>query len=175
MALTAIISSLVAVLSSHSAKGNVVRSSFPCPAVMGDMLFDSTINRTTCSSMRVYRSNCKGSRVAHVGAMERTSITTSPVSVRLVQVQVQVPSPREVESLVAGRVERFIQASPHKRKPISAPNSAVLLSSPLSLSFTAHFPAASPTHKPKYLPPLPFAIGRSIYAYIYRRASGLRS
>ena len=75
-----------------------------------------------------------------------------------------------VESLVAGRVERFIQASPHKRKLISR-HRILLLSSPLP---EFHSPlVASPTTHNKYLPPLPFAIGRSIHEYIYRRASGL--
>ena len=51
---------------------------------------------------------------------------------------------KEEWSFVAGRVERFIQAAPHKRKPISRAEFCCCLH--LSLSFTAHFLAASPTH-----------------------------
>lgn len=138
------------------------------------MLVNGTINCTTCFSMGVY-----GSTVQEFGAVQRratgrTSTTISPVSVQLVQVQVRVQG----KWSLWWRAEwnDFIQASPHKRKPISefCCCCPVPWSSPLP-EFHSPLSCCSPTHKPKYLPPLPFAIGRSIYAYIYRRASGLRS
>lgn len=87
--LSAIMLSIVSVLPSHSANVNVVRSSSPCPAMMGDMLFDSTINRTMRFSTGKHRNAFSESGVVQKRATGRISITRSPVSVRLVQVQVQ--------------------------------------------------------------------------------------
>lgn len=125
----------------------VPRSSIPCPSMASGVFFDSTTNRTIYFSMGVHRNAFQESVVAQIEAMRRTSTTkTSPVSVRLVQVQVQVHQ----ESGVSGGGQ---SGTIHTSVPAQAQaNLRILLLLSclhLSLSFTAHFPAASPTHKSK--------------------------
>lgn len=147
--------SLVAVPSSQSANGIVLSSSLPCSAMTSDILFDGTINRTMCFSREVHRNAFNESGVAQIEAMGRTSATTSPVSVRLVQNQVQV---HQESGVFGGGQSGTIHTSVPAQAQANLRILLLLSCLHLSLSFTAHFPAASPTHKPKYLPPLPLPL-----------------
>lgn len=143
----AIMLSIVAVPSSQSANGIILRSSFPCLAMASDILCDGTINRTMCFPMEVHRNAFHESVVAQIEAMGRTSATKPPVSVRLVQNQVQV----QEEWSLWWRAEWNDSYKRPRTSASQSPNSAVAVLSlglHLSLSFTAHFPAALPLTNP---------------------------
>lgn len=167
----AIMLSIVAVPSSQSANGIILRSSFPCLAMASDILCDGTINRTMCFPMEVHRNAFHESVVAQIEAMGRTSATKPPVSVRLVQNQVQV----QEEWSLWWRAEWNDSYKRPRTSASQSPNSAVaVLSSPLP-EFHSPLSCCFSHSQTQISATSTFAIGRSVPAYIYRRASGLRS